>query len=196
MEYVELDNLTLQERLSALYDGELSAIQAAALVQASLAQDDVMQSWGSMSAISHVLRESHTRPWLAPTAAPVNTKPVHAAAIPEAANDSVFRWKMVAGLAAFAAVGSLAWGLLGSLGDKTDTQSGTVLAQGQTAAAGNKPNAALIAVGGQIAGQEVTILRDPRLDELLAAHKQFGGASALQQPAGSLRSVSLGGTRP
>jgi sigma-E factor negative regulatory protein RseA len=54
----------------------------------------------------------------------------------------------------------------------------------------------LIAVGGQIAGQEVTMIRDPRLDELLAAHKQFGGVSALQQPAGSLRSVSLATLRP
>ena len=35
-------------------------------------------------------------------------------------------------------------------------------------------------------GQQVMI-RDPRLDELLAAHNQFGSTSALQMPAGFLR---------
>jgi sigma-E factor negative regulatory protein RseA len=35
------------------------------------------------------------------------------------------------------------------------------------------------------------MIRDPRLDELLAAHKQFGGASALQQPAGFLRNATF-----
>jgi sigma-E factor negative regulatory protein RseA len=36
-----------------------------------------------------------------------------------------------------------------------------------------------------------TMLRDPRLDELLAAHKQYGGASALQMPAGFLRNATF-----
>jgi sigma-E factor negative regulatory protein RseA len=35
------------------------------------------------------------------------------------------------------------------------------------------------------------MIRDARLDELLAAHKQFGGASALQQPAGFLRNATF-----
>jgi sigma-E factor negative regulatory protein RseA len=35
------------------------------------------------------------------------------------------------------------------------------------------------------------MLRDPRLDQLLAAHRQSGGASALQVPSGFLRSATF-----
>ena len=37
------------------------------------------------------------------------------------------------------------------------------------------------------------MLRDPRLDELMAAHKQFGGTSALQMPSGFLRNATFDG---
>ena len=41
-------------------------------------------------------------------------------------------------------------------------------------------------------GQDAQVmLRDPRLDELLAAHKQYGGATALQMPAGFLRNATF-----
>ncbi len=186
------ESMSLQEQLSALHDGELSGEQAAALVRASLADESLMTQWRSMSAIGSVLREqqgSFAKPALAPQIAlPLSPQP-------EAANDGVFRWKMVAGFAAFAAVGSLVWGLIGNVGEKAGVQA-PVLAQNQTAPAVNASGQALIAVGGQVAGQEVTMIRDPRLDEFLAAHKQFGGVSALQQPAGSLRSVSLATQRP
>jgi sigma-E factor negative regulatory protein RseA len=50
--------------------------------------------------------------------------------------------------------------------------------------------------GGMVQGATATetapvMIRDPRLDELLAAHKQFSGASALQQPAGFLRNATF-----
>jgi hypothetical protein len=35
------------------------------------------------------------------------------------------------------------------------------------------------------------MLRDPQLDALLAAHRQFGGTSALQTPTGFLRVETL-----
>jgi sigma-E factor negative regulatory protein RseA len=47
----------------------------------------------------------------------------------------------------------------------------------------------VVAVAGN-EGQQVMI-RDPRLDELLAAHKQFGSTSALQMPAGFLRNATF-----
>lgn len=195
MQYVETENMSMQEQLSALHDGELLAADAQALVRASLADERLMHDWRSMSAISAVLREQQgASKALRPAAGqseliliPTSTQPL------QAANDGVFRWKMVAGLAAFAAVGSLAWGLLGSVGDKAGLQNGAVLAQSQGAPAAGAGGQGLITVGGQLAGQEITMVRDPRLDELLAAHKQFGGISALQQPVGSLRSVSLSG---
>jgi sigma-E factor negative regulatory protein RseA len=35
------------------------------------------------------------------------------------------------------------------------------------------------------------MVRDARLEELLAAHKEFGGASALQMPSGFLRNATF-----
>jgi sigma-E factor negative regulatory protein RseA len=37
------------------------------------------------------------------------------------------------------------------------------------------------------------MLRDPRLDQLLAAHRQLGGATALQAPSGFLRNATFEG---
>ena len=34
------------------------------------------------------------------------------------------------------------------------------------------------------------VLRDPRLEQLLAEHRQYGGMSALQMPAGFLRDAT------
>ena len=35
------------------------------------------------------------------------------------------------------------------------------------------------------------MVRDARLEELLAAHKQFGATSALQEPSGFLRNATF-----
>jgi sigma-E factor negative regulatory protein RseA len=202
MKYVEDTAISINEQLSALHDGQLSATEAAALVRASLNDESLMQQWRSMSAIGHVLREQQSGLAMPPADVAVDCAQAQVAQpkqeLPVAANDGVFRWKMLAGVAAFAAVGSLAWALLGAAGP---SRTGGELAQASSTnssivanapVAANAPGQGLIAVGvGQIAGQEATMIRDPRLDELLAAHRQFGGVSALQQPAGSLRSASL-----
>jgi sigma-E factor negative regulatory protein RseA len=41
--------------------------------------------------------------------------------------------------------------------------------------------------------QAPVMIRDARLDELLAAHRQSGGASALQMPSGFLRNATFEG---
>jgi sigma-E factor negative regulatory protein RseA len=198
MKYVDDDSLSRQELLSALHDGQLNASDAAALVRASLSDESLVQQWRSMSAISDVMRGQQSAVGLL-RAAP---KPGQQAAAAQhegqpAANDGVFRWKMVAGVAALAAVGSLVWGLLGAVGDQTGLPQGGVLAQNQSAPQATQPSSATIAVNvGQIAGQDATMIRNPRLDELLAAHKQFGGVSALHQSTGALRSVSLATQHP
>jgi sigma-E factor negative regulatory protein RseA len=35
------------------------------------------------------------------------------------------------------------------------------------------------------------MIRDPQIDALLAAHRQFGGTSALQAPTGFLRNATF-----
>ena len=109
----------------------------------------------------------------------------------EAANTSVFRWKMVAGFASLAAVAAIGWNSASMLGS---APAGGQLAQAPVA---GQPSLVAVAVP-QLAAQAANgaapvMLRDPRLDEFLAAHKQLGGNSALQMPAGFLRNATFDG---
>lgn len=192
MTYDNLDN-SRSAQLSALADGELDSAQAAALVQASREDKDLLDTWNSYHVIGDVLRAHVRDARPAPSAdvrasalggvqavAPALAAPPVVQALPQAAaNDSLFRWKLVAGVAALAAVGSMAWSLVA-------TQTAPVGAQ---LAQRSAPPAAALASSADNAAP--VMIRDARLDELLAAHKQFGGASALQQPAGFLRNATF-----
>lgn len=120
----------------------------------------------------------------------------------EAANDGVFRWKLVSGLASVVAVLGVAWGLSGVPGSLPGALSGgTELAAHSTPA----PQAAAVAIGASmlaadtvpaVAGVLVStpnghMLRDPRLEALMQAHRQAGGASALQVPTGFMRNATF-----
>ncbi|MEO8121137.1 MAG: sigma-E factor negative regulatory protein [Rhodoferax sp.] len=102
----------------------------------------------------------------------------------EGANDSIFRWKLLAGLASLAAVSVIGWQAVGALGDQRE---GLQLAQVQT----GPVEAAL--PQATAADASPVMIRDPQLDALLAAHRQFGGTSALQMPAGFLRNATFEG---
>lgn len=108
-----------------------------------------------------------------------------------AANDQVFRWKLVAGVASMAAVGVLSWGLLAGQG--TQPKGGLELASLSTpVAAPAQPNSrGAIADTGMSATGGATILRDPELDQLLAAHRQVAGDAAFGQMAGFLHNTTL-----
>ncbi len=98
------------------------------------------------------------------------------------ANASVFRWKVFAGLACTA--------LVGVIGLNQWTQSG-VQNGGQMAVRAPLPStAAPVVVANDSLGP---MMRDARLDELMAAHIQLGGHSALQVPAGFLRNATYEG---
>jgi sigma-E factor negative regulatory protein RseA len=106
---------------------------------------------------------------------------------PDSANDSNFRWKILAGAASLAAVAAIGWGVW--LNGGSAVGAGGQLAQTGAAAV------SVAASGGaavSAAGTEPQVMiRDPHLDALLAAHKQFGGTSALQMPAGFLRNATF-----
>lgn len=91
------------------------------------------------------------------------------------ANDASLRWKLVAGFASLAAVMVVGWQLASSYGT---AQGGDQLAQA------GAPVQPVVAEAAQ------AMIRDPRLDQLLAAHQQFGGTSALQMPAGFVRNAT------
>jgi sigma-E factor negative regulatory protein RseA len=95
-----------------------------------------------------------------------------------AANDASFRWKLVAGFASLAAMAAVGWTVTG----------------GPSGAPAQPQLAAVPAAGTVLAESERgTMIRDARLDEFLAAHRQLGGASALQNPAGFLRNATFEG---
>ena len=186
------------EQLSALADNELDAQATHDLLlscgQDSQLMDALTQTWACHHTIGDVLRANGTNvsrdvrvhsprnAAVLPTSAvaAVVQEPaiaLHSAAhkLPAAANDSVFRWKMVAGVAAVTAVGSMLWATVGLPAGAGGAQLAQVSPAPPTA----------------VVSGDVIMIRDPRLDDLLAAHKQFGGASALQQPAGFLRNATF-----
>ena len=137
-----------------------------------------------------------------------------------AANASLFRWKMAAGFASVAAVAAVGWSVMLGSGELSGRQGTAELAQlnpgtvvATTAATpaalyqaspamrdvearGDLPlgeqaqSSTVVAVQGPNA--QTVMLRDSRLDELLAAHPQYSSAANLQMPASFLRNASFG----
>ena len=102
------------------------------------------------------------------------------------ANDISFRWKLLAGVAALAVVSVIGWQ---GIGGWSDQHGAPQLAQVPVKT--NKADMAL--QQAMVDGEPQLMIRDPQLDALLAAHRQFGGTSALQMPAGFLRNATFEG---
>ncbi|MCW5259750.1 anti-anti-sigma factor [Verminephrobacter eiseniae] len=197
-----MNNDEMNERLSALADGQLDAEELAAALAFAVDDENGRATWQLYHLVGDALRSPdlarpadpafmpRLRAQLAKEALAARPRtlvqaplmaPARSAAT-SAANASVFRWKMLAGLASLAALGVIGWSALAPL------QSGGfagVPAQSQAAASAEP----LVAVA-DTDGQQLMI-RDPRLDELLAAHKQFGSMSAVQMPTGFLRNATF-----
>lgn len=128
-----------------------------------------------------------------------------------AANAEVWRWKMAAGFASLAAVAVLGWHTYAGIGGGPQPQGAQLAvapapaapaAPAATAPAAPAPtvqaalttaNAAATPASPDAAAPQI-MLRDPRLDELLAAHRQLGhSTTALQMPADFLRNASFSG---
>ena len=194
---------SVHEQLSALVDGELGADAASALWQEDGAE--VCAAWARYQVIGDALRGSASQAADGARVAAImqRVRQERAIATPapvvpvvvavnraEAANDAVFRWKMVAGFASLAAVVAVAWNMAGVGG--ASGAAGPQLAQlpPQVAPVAAAP-AAAVPPPVVVAGEQGPVLRDPRLEELMAAHRQAGGMSALQMPAGFLRNAAF-----
>ena len=191
-----------RESLSALVDDELGDEELAALLEACQRDEATLGCWNSYQLIGEVLRapacaaaggapgaelafvsrlsqrlaqEAVALPLAlaAPAPQPLAFDGAHHRGL--AANDGVFRWKLAAGVACLAAVSAIAWNVSGLLGPV----SGSQLAQ------------ASLAAPVMVASPQGVMVRDARLEELLAAHRQFGAASALQEPSGFLRNAAF-----
>ena len=190
-----------REHLSALADGELQGEEfARAVAYAGTAEGQ--STWRMYHLIGDTLRSpslahvthaadpalvGRLREQLAQEPRPdgVNPAAVATHAVPqgqaEAANASVFRWKLAAGFASIAAVAAVGWQVL-------MVQAPTAIAPqlAQTAA----PN--VVAVAAQ--DGKTVMLRDPNLDALLTLHEQYGTRPSLQVPAEFLRNAGLAHT--
>ncbi|GAA6120202.1 hypothetical protein Acidovoranil_23050 [Acidovorax sp. FG27] len=203
----------MREQLSALADGQLQDDEFAQAM-AFAATDAGRAHWHAYHVVGDVLRSSElaspyrsalldrvraeisrdpspaTRPAMLASGELTEVADAEAAEA-KVANAGVFQWKMVAGFASLAAVAAIGWNTYAGL---QGPAAATQLAAAPGVAA---PADASIAVadnqgnnGGSLNGKQIMI-RDPRLDELLAAHKQFGSTTALQMPAGFLRNANF-----
>ncbi len=230
------DDLKKLEQLSALADGELSSEQLQAAL--AYAQSDAgQQAWRMYHLVGDVLRSPELahhsrndvlsgvrarlalepRPALVAVASeqleqiarPAQDRAVaNGAPVRDAANASVFRWKMAAGFASVAAVAAIGWSvMLGAPPGSGAPGQGPALALVEPVPAGSAAGAqdvplgataqssSVVAVAGPN-GQSV-MLRDPRLDALLASHPQYSGPATLQMPASFLRNADFAaGSRP
>lgn len=118
-------------------------------------------------------------------------RPVEALVRVPAANDAVFRWKLVAGFASLAAVMAVSWTVLSSApsaGGQVGPQLAAAPVPAQAAvpvAVAPSPSTEVVVNTGQ-----GPLIRDARLEELLAEHRQNGGMSALQMPTGFIRNAT------
>lgn len=186
-----------KEQLSALADGELADGEVGAAL-AFAGSDEGRQTWQLYQLVGDVLRSPElahhaqhdvlagVRAELArePRLQPAQLQPIAARGADRAANGAVFRWKVAAGVASVAAVAALGWSTLLTGGDGA---SGIQLVQG--GAPQQSVPAEMLAM--QAGPGAPIMLRDPRLDELLAAHRQYSSVAALQMPANFLRNASF-----
>jgi sigma-E factor negative regulatory protein RseA len=206
---------TVHEQVSALADGHLRDDEFAQVIDKVCGSDELRATWHAYHVVGDVLRSGvhsacsdssqflsrlqqrlaaePSAPVLAPEAA---SMPVLRRA--EAANEPVFRWKLVAGAASLAAAAAIGWNWVGGVGPQPSAQlaqqqqqqgSGSVLA-----ATASSPQATSVLTPMRVVvgnGNPQVMLRDPRLDQLLEAHQQAGGAS--QMPSGFLRNATFDG---
>lgn len=147
-------------------------------LRAQLAQEPALQLQAAgLEQVATAQMPAHGMPVVPPVADPV-------------ANASVFRWKMAAGFASVAAAAAIGWNFTAST-----MTAGAQLAQApaQIVVPASSGDSTVVAVS--IGNGSEVVLRDPRLDELLAAHQRFGSKAALQMPADFLRNASFNSTQ-
>ncbi len=186
------------EALSALTDGECPSDEVQAVASVYGTSAPVRSAWASYHCIGDVLRTQSApvadaafvrsvmdRIAKEPLPTMITPPPVTVVApVPvEAANDSVFRWKMVAGVASLLAVAAVAWQVVVAPAPSAQPQWAAAPAGAQAAMGAVVPVQAVVTEQG-------VVLRDPQLEELMAAHRQYGSMSALQMPAGFLRNAT------
>jgi sigma-E factor negative regulatory protein RseA len=199
---------TADDRLSALADGQLAPADAAQTMDCLTTDASQIQTWHAYHVVGDVLRSRELAPsrdgvlFLQKLEQRLALDPVFPRA-PDAsraqeplvvlrhtksqhsANDPLVRWKVLAGVLCVALLGVLTVQPRGAgFGPDPATLAASMPVQA---------TAATVAVDVDDRRGEVMV-RDPALDRLLAAHRQVGGHSALQNTSGFLRNATFEGT--
>ncbi|MCM2342643.1 sigma-E factor negative regulatory protein [Rhodoferax sp.] len=191
------------ELVSALVDGQLRDAEFARAMAHLERSSEARQRWHSYHVLGDVMRTGQAdvrahdadfvvrlRARLQQESVPLALQQAPDAVLPGAtvssANDQ--RWRLVVGLASIAMVAVVAW-----QGFQGQASPGTQLAAVPPSV---QSTASPLAQSGAPAGATTisaaqVMIRDPQLDALLAAHRQFGGTSALQTPTGFLRNATF-----
>ena len=186
----KMDKMDNQELISALADGQLRGDEFARAIDVAAADAQARQSWCAYHVVGEVLRTGRASTGTPPEAflsrLQQKLRQEQAAALPvvqpvvlrkpqaPAAND--WAWKLAAGVASVAAVAAVGWNLWGG-----------------AAPSGQPQLAAVPAAASVVEASATPMLRDPNLDKLMAAHRQFGGATALGTSSGFLRNATFEG---
>lgn len=203
-----------RELVSALADGRLCGEEFARTVESVVHSEDARLTWHTYHVVGDVLRSGETMvsgrdaAFVQRLKHSLQQELRHAPGISatdliatdavltgdyginrseqSGANDTRFRWKLLAGVASLAAVSLIGWQASTGWGDQHGAPK-----LAQLPVQTGQPEVTLQQV---VAGGEPQLMiRDPQLDALLVAHKQFGGTSALQMPAGFLRNATFEG---
>jgi len=205
----DLKSISNEERISVMMDGELSQEECGRVLGDIVADRRAIETWHVYQVVGDVMRSPELAPardelkFLERLEKRLAQEPKLPQSVPTAdlnagvsdsawaatvgsakqsANAPVFRWKMLVGVACSAVVAVVGGGLWNqSEGGRGDEFSKTNQIQTQ---------APLVVAAETPVGP---MLRDSRLDELMAAHRQLGGHSALQVPAGFLRNATYEG---
>jgi sigma-E factor negative regulatory protein RseA len=204
------NQLDALERLSAMMDGEAEEATVARLCAAWRDEPEARASWHAYHLIGDVLRSEDLSSHSGRDAAflravrarlaeePVVFAPAAASAKPRPVTASqgglMSRWR------GWSAPVAVAAGFVAVAGALLVTQTPAPGPASALAGAGevglraaSAPTAVAEAVGiePQAVYASGKVIRDARLEQYLAAHKQFGGSSALGVPSGFLRSATV-----
>jgi len=209
----------LLEQVSALADGQLDTQELECVMAHAGQSGELQAAWQRYHLIGDVLRAGRHERCTDSSAFVLHLQQrialeplqsakllvVHAARVVhhrmDAANEPMFRWKLLAGVASMAAAVAIGWGWVGKgpapagaqLAQTRQPQpaSDSVLAQSTSAGAdASWITGAPATLGVSSVQQPQTMIRDARLDELLAAHHQATGGL---QPSVFLRNAIFEG---
>lgn len=204
-----------QEAISALADGQLRGEEFARAVESATADAQALATWHAYHVVGDVLRFGalaacrqdldfvarlkarlhDEQPWtstgdatdlLAEDRYPPRDIDLKMTEKP-AANEAIFRWKLVAGFASLAAMAAISWNALRGGSFVADSQPQLAQAVVSVPSPAGQSGVAVADSAAPV------MIRDPRLDAFLAAHEQFAGTSALQMPAGFFRNATFDG---